>query len=81
MSQFTIMNEVDHLIKVRGLYDQKVIPDFSDRLDLSPGIMQGPTQEVDKIRDIREYLEHLTGIIKMMTKGLRRRMMINLIRF
>ena len=76
-SQFFIMSEADQSLKLQGLYDQKVIQDFSDKQDLSHGKMRGPIREVDPVRGIRGSLEHITGTTEMMTRGLKRKVMIN----
>ena len=73
VSLFITMSEADHSLEVQGLYDLRVIQDFSDKQDLNPGTMRDPTREVDPIRGIRGSLEHLTGTIKMMTRSLRRK--------
>ena len=72
---FIIMSEADHSLKVQGLYNLRVIRDFSDKQDLNPGTMRDPTREVDPVRGIRGSLEQLTGTIKMMTRSSRRKVM------
>ena len=68
---FIIMREVEVLRKAPSLFDPKVIPDFIEKQDLSHGIEQGLSLEMEGSRDSRKLQELDTGIIEKKRRKLR----------